>query len=501
MDNHSNPGVAQGIQAGAFLPRCLLAAASLMLAAPAALAQRVPPQEPGAATMLWGGGISEFLTVEESKVWRVQQRVNIGVQPQVLAFNGACSVFKRAAEGGVLMPVFTRGATANTVPQSVLFQFIHPFDAARVKGGVTIDPPGWLGRPKGLNGYVAWRLSAPEGAFSIGGRIELESELVARRVKPNVQAILAAPWWDDDLPEDAAEVMTPQVFLERGVDRRSTQVRDLRTLELDQRARAFMEAARIRQPRDVTPGKLAFEVAGEVLRAVRLRGEGIARESLPLPCGVSNIIDPTPSPAPSNVRWMEFTGFETRDALTVLRDGQGNRIERALALAAVLRQLGIPARFVLGFDADRGDGDDDAPRMNASRRREPSLRPWVEFALIDEAKGLTHWIPIDPGGGAGLWRFGFLDNGENRVPIATCLWHPQTEAVGLVQPCYSIEPEAGLWGFWSVGSDYTGIVQKLSLSITEPSTNEVRRGSRRPRPEPAAPNGAGGVSGAGTTLP
>jgi hypothetical protein len=105
----------------------------------------------------------------------------------------------------------------------------------------------------------------------------------------------------------------------------------------------------------------------------------------------------------------------------------------------------------------------------------------VEFGLVDGENGVTHWIPIDPGRSGSAFKFGFLVDGQNRVPLTNALWHPQTEMVGNPDPCLTFDPDAGMWGFWSVARQYRGLRQRISVAIVEPAVNEMRRGVRRPR--------------------
>lgn len=80
-------------------------------------------------------------------------------------------------------------------------------------------------------------------------------------------------------------------------------------------------------------------------------------------------------------------GQAQEDALTVLRQGRGSSAGKARLLAALLRNIGVPARVVGGLKLE------DATKKRATIS-------WVE-AYCGE-----HWVPLDPSGG----HFGWLPN-------------------------------------------------------------------------------------------
>jgi len=80
-------------------------------------------------------------------------------------------------------------------------------------------------------------------------------------------------------------------------------------------------------------------------------------------------------------------GEAKEDALTVLHQEHGNSAGKARLLTALLRSIGVPARFVGGLKLE-----------DASRKR--ATIAWAEAYLGDV------WVPLDPGGGY----FGWLPN-------------------------------------------------------------------------------------------
>ena len=99
------------------------------------------------------------------------------------------------------------------------------------------------------------------------------------------------------------------------------------------------------------------------------------------------------------------TGLQVFGALDTLNEGKGNAHDVCAMLVALYRAAGIPARVVVGFDVLQSPAGDAhlgfMPEACLGYQRPEIagfalLRPWVEFYLYDEAKGVGGWIPVDP---------------------------------------------------------------------------------------------------------
>ncbi len=181
-----------------------------------------------------------------------------------------------------------------------------------------------------------------------------------------------------------------------------------------------------KDPRDVRPYALAKHLAGRVVDYIEFRDTDL--HSL----GRSS--------SPSRGQSILVNGFRVNGSVSMALTGEGSRFDAPALLCALYRAAGLPARLVIGYDADvqrkRADGL-------------PEMRSWVEFALLDEDRNATEWIPVDitrqrdfsdraPPLDQRWQHFGHNEEFDFVIPISHH-WHPPTTVTNDGPPA--------LWGW------------------------------------------------------
>ncbi|GAB4547312.1 MAG: hypothetical protein Tsb0013_06980 [Phycisphaerales bacterium] len=171
-----------------------------------------------------------------------------------------------------------------------------------------------------------------------------------------------------------------------------------------------------KDPRSVRPYALAKHLAARVVEYIEFtdneyhsvgRGANVASEQTLL-----------------------VNGFRVHGAVPMAITGQGNRLDAPCLLCALYRAAGLPARLVIGYDALNPNGFDIS--------RLPPIRAWVEFALLDDERDVTEWIPVDisaqrdfsnraPALDRTWEHFGLNRDLDFVIPISHH-WHPPTTA-------------------------------------------------------------------------
>lgn len=123
-----------------------------------------------------------------------------------------------------------------------------------------------------------------------------------------------------------------------------------------------------KDPKSLAPAQLAKYFAGEVIRHVQPNGNGITM-----------------------AKTGEMEGIALQGAPETAKTGRGTEYDMVCLLVAVYRQVGLPARCVIGLDA--GDGKDS---RFLGKKGSSNLRVWAEFALIDaRQQDPVVWVPVD----------------------------------------------------------------------------------------------------------
>lgn len=173
----------------------------------------------------------------------------------------------------------------------------------------------------------------------------------------------------------------------------------------------------------------------------------------------------------------QLEGVDLMGAAEAARRGRGSEFDMVVLLTAVLREAGIPARVVIGFDRSE---ERDRDQFLARARGRSRLHAWVEFALFDEPTNTLVWVPVDV---LRLRRtssrmrpldqdwpyFGTHRELDAMMPFAFG-FHPPTSVIAYGTP--------GFWG-WSISGAEPPrrVFQGLSFSaITTPARGGQRRG-------------------------
>lgn len=196
------------------------------------------------------------------------------------------------------------------------------------------------------------------------------------------ERIGARATWPQSWPDECADALKPQAWIESDNPRFATFVQEISQGQL----------------RTVPPLYAAKDLIRAVIQRLRVDGNGIAREG----------------PA--------VTGMELKGALAAMTDGVGSPHDLTGACVATLRAAGIPARVVIGIDRDEED------------RWGSSFISWGEFYLPDSG-----WVPFCPmkmrGSGIptrhvrDVWPwFGTLRNLNQRIPLSYT-FHPPVSVI------------------------------------------------------------------------
>ncbi|MFA6043806.1 MAG: hypothetical protein WC718_02375 [Phycisphaerales bacterium] len=160
--------------------------------------------------------------------------------------------------------------------------------------------------------------------------------------------------WPAAWPPEAQGTFDKQMFLDLAVDPWSGQVYEFNGAPVAGVAKELLAWGGLRDAKDIPPAALAKGLARQVLPAIKPFDDGL----LPI-CDEfgRNIrkVDATGLGAGLPAMQKVFMGVDVRDVISVLRDGYANQAERAMALAAIYRKVGLPARVMIGYEAAADD--------------------------------------------------------------------------------------------------------------------------------------------------
>jgi hypothetical protein len=338
-------------------------------------------------------------------------------------------------------------------------------DWPEVAGG----PLGYRGRfyvgdkvidtqPDILTGYPAgvqlakWVYTRAEGDKEFR-EVKLDVEMPVRcyEVKFNEKAAMAVPWprvW----PEEASSALKPQTYIERGLTS-DGEVKDFDPKPLEATLAGWLNEEGIKDVKSVPLVQVAKVLTGRVWKAVQPSGDGQV----------------------SQKRTGKMMGLQIQPPSVTLDRGRGSEHDMVVLLTAMLKQAGIPARTVIGLEA-QADGD----RFLDDRGGSKGLRAWVEFCVYDEAQNTINWVPIDifmmrrgaprPPKMNTEWKlFGTMEKTAELVPFAL-QYHPPTDVA-----TYGI---AGFWGWFVTPKAPADVEMTLSFH----ATSVPRRASEELKP-------------------
>lgn len=164
--------------------------------------------------------------------------------------------------------------------------------------------------------------------------------------------------WAENYPGAAATALEPEYWIDMGMDGPydMAPVKDL--------VKKWMGG---KDPKTISPVQAAKFLAGQVMQHVQTSGNGIATNKVG-----------------------EMSGIALQGAPVTAKLGKGSEFDMVQLLVAVYRQIGLPARSVIGWDA--GDSKDG---KFLGKGGSASMRAWVEFALVDPNQPDPVWVPVD----------------------------------------------------------------------------------------------------------
>lgn len=241
---------------------------------------------------------------------------------------------------------------------------LTPDGSPRVKGELFWNEKLFDSTPTFAEGYQSgvrlgrWELRNVEGK-----ELDLKLEFAVACYETALDEKLAGTIpWPKNYFGVGASALKPQQYVEygpAGPDPKDTAVADF-----------VKDVLGGKDPRSMPPLRVAKMLAAAVQERLQPSGDGLTFN-----------------------RNSSFRGFELRGAPETLRERRGSQHEIACVMAAVLKQAGLPARTVIGWDLSDTKG---AGRGVGGRGGSASFRSWVEFCLIDPGTLTEIWIPVDP---------------------------------------------------------------------------------------------------------
>jgi len=314
-------------------------------------------------------------------------------------------------------------------------------------------------------------------------KVELEVHLpaTASRTAFDEKAALGVRWpaaW----PTAVAAWLQPQLFIESGFDENNR----IQPYKPDAVKAALDEAAKragVGDWKRVTPVAAAKIITSHVWGRVQIVTNVASRDSR------SGEMPPMRLAKDTAFTSNDLGGIVVQPPQFTLESGRGTEYDAAALLVAMMRQAGLPARPVIGYD--RGGSSNSSMKndlSSKSRRDGRGLRCWVEFALYDEAAHTINWIPVDigklhksssrPMPLEKPWRFfGTHDELNGVVPFAFHFF-PPTDVVSYGAP--------GFWGWFVTPQAPKAAGQAISFSVAAASTRGGQPAATPGREEPSS---------------
>lgn len=428
---------------------CVWAASIAILAsAPGALGQILAPlpESPDfpKPTREWPG----MLRVKSEKVWQATVSVKAALfSPR--NEDGSLDAAAIVNKATFVLPWVPSSATQVSDQQSVTLR--------GWLGGMPMpDRQVWITSPEGMQRLRGLVLQAPgsskldfvqmtkdprDGALlttpsvakkneGLYAQLELQFIATSRDVALN-ESLANNATWPSQWPPEALSAFENQVFLDLAVDPWTRHLHEISQQTLASVAKEVLQWGGETDPKRQKPAILAKGVAAVVLPGLTPFGDG----TVPMTDQNGRNLRTTDSTGTSSgmpVIYNTTLGVDVRDVVSVLRDGYPNPAERAMVLAAIYRKLGLPARVMVGFEADRDNDTQLAKRLSQARdlkdlknldevkrklaeadaERAKKIKPfeplnstmWPDLPPIEWVKLKTRMppLPTPPSAGAGL---------------------------------------------------------------------------------------------------
>jgi len=363
---------------------------------------------------------------------------------ELWAFNQVAVVFPLLLETGSSMVPATDGAAGPTPELSGYLEI----DDQRVDVTPEITKQTYHSGSK----LVFWRPERAEyRAKQIEMHFEEQTECWGVRFDED-KASKLVDWPTGPWPDAAASTLNqPQLYVEHGPDANG-RVGAYDMTSVDELVKKWTGGE---DPKSIKPVPLAKWLAGSLAQEFQ-------------PTGTELVAGP-----------IGFEGFLLKGAPGAALDMKGSEFDMVCLLAAVYRRAGLPARIVIGYDAEAAKGKRDYLNKKSG---ESAIRAWVEFCLYDESTDSCGWVPVDivqmrkrhsrlPSNWMNrpLSYFGTNDELDGIVPIAFG-FHPETSVVAYNYPA--------LWGMTMSPAPPSAAEQGLRLQASRTAKRGNGKGSR-----------------------
>jgi len=267
------------------------------------------------------------------------------------------------------------------------------------------------------------------------------------------QAARDIDWPTGDYPPVSRSTFQPQSFIDVGPD---GQPYDMTYVD-----KLLKHWTNGKDPKSIPPVTLAKFLAGQVVEYFQPSGHGL-----------------------SFSRSAMLEGIDLAGAAIAAREARGSEFDMVTLYIALLRQAGLPARMVIGWDK----GEEDEHFLESSTGSRQNLRAWTEFFLYDEQSNNGWWIPVDvvkirkgrsrmPSGylDRPLPYFGTHKDLDKIVPFSFH-FHPPTSVVAYGTP--------GFWGWNVFPRPPESAFQEIRFSVIATPVTPERQREKRERRRP-----------------
>jgi len=250
-------------------------------------------------------------------------------------------------------------------------------------------------------------------------------------------------WPKGSWPEIAAACFQPQMFIDCGIDPVTFEMKMYNMKPIQDAVREWTKG----NPKEITPHKLAKFLTHKVVHGMIPGRPDIWYGSQP----------------------QAILGLDLLGAPLAMETKQVGVKDMGTVLVACMREAGLPARLIFGYQAmqDVADGNNQVHFTNNDR-----FRCWVEYCLYDEAKKTVNWVPIDyqqfrftsnAMGDLNMpWNYiGTLTYSESMVPVALQAF-PPTTVMGYGFPA--------LWGWVLMPGVPVNLGQSVTVSTSRAGT-------------------------------
>ncbi len=410
-----------------------------------------------------------YITRNVPKEWDLQVIVDLSSNGSVnaaqMAQNNTPFVFDSLT---MVWPIV--GSTSNSDPSEAGIQSWLRFDGHDVitgpfaKESTPDDPrPVLIRRMAGGELYPAgvmlgkWSFDRP-GTQTRTVQLMITIPSTSSRTVLDSEAALKVDWPKGPWPEVAAACFQPQMFIDCGIDPVTYEMKMYNMKPIQDAVREWTNG----NPKAISPLKLAKYLTFKVVH-------GMVPGKADVFYGGSQAI----------------LGLDLLGAPLAMETRQIGAKDMGTVLVACMREAGLPARLIYGYQAMQNVADGNTLVHFTNNDR---FRCWVEFCLYDEEKKTINWIPIDymqfrytSNAMKSLdepWNYiGTLQYAESMVPVALQAF-PPTTVMGYGYPA--------LWGWILQPGVPVNLGQSVTISAsragTTPATTKPNQGNSQNPP-------------------